>query len=67
MPRRQLLKKNNNNRFCLVFPNTETLHITGNLTSKAMTFPTGTLAPGDTAVLATRGGERANSSTCKCF
>ena len=27
-----------------------TLHITGNSTSKANTFPTGTLAPGDTSV-----------------
>lgn len=34
-----------------------TLHITGNSTSKANTFPTGTLGPGDTSVPAPWGGK----------
>lgn len=68
-------KKNNNNNnwFCLVSPNTETLHITGNSTSGATPFPAGALAPGDTPHLPLAAGEgqtvlpaRVSGSTSLC-
>lgn len=50
-------QKENNTQFSLMSLHTETLHITGNSTSKATTFPTGILAPGVTSVPATWRGE----------